>query len=98
MPIYGSGGFASYSEKKLQEQLSSWVARGIPRVKMKIGRDAQADVKRVAAARKAIGQEAQLFVDANGGYARKQALAQAHNFSEFGVNWFEEPVSSDDLE
>ena len=42
--------------------------------------------------------EVQLFVDANGAYTRKQALAQAEKFAELDVRWFEEPVSSDDLE
>jgi L-alanine-DL-glutamate epimerase-like enolase superfamily enzyme len=97
MPIYGSGGFTSYSNKKLQEQLGRWVAEGIPRVKMKVGRDARVDPARVAAARAAIGDETQLFVDANGAYSRKQALALANAFSELEVSWFEEPVSSDDL-
>jgi L-alanine-DL-glutamate epimerase-like enolase superfamily enzyme len=71
---------------------------GIPRVKMKIGRDALIDRQRVAVARKAIGKGVDLFVDANGGYSRKEALAQARAFEEFNVSWFEEPVSSDDLE
>ena len=97
VPIYGSGGFTSYSDPQLQKQLSGWVEQGIPRVKMKIGRDAQADIRRVRVARQAIGLDAELFVDANGAYSRKQALAQAENFAEFGVTWFEEPVSSDDL-
>jgi L-alanine-DL-glutamate epimerase-like enolase superfamily enzyme len=64
---------------------------------MKIGRDAAADLKRVRAGRQAIGPDTELFVDANGGYNRKQALAQAERFSELNVSWFEEPVSSDDL-
>lgn len=96
-PIYGSGGFTSYSDEKLAEQLSGWVKQGIPRVKMKIGRDAQRDIARVRVAREAIGDDAELFVDANGAYSRKQALRQAELFAEFGVRWFEEPVSSDDL-
>jgi L-alanine-DL-glutamate epimerase-like enolase superfamily enzyme len=97
VPIYGSGGFTSYSEKQLQTQLAGWVEQGIPRVKMKIGRDAQADLERVRAAREAIGPDTELFVDANGAYSRKQALAQAERFAELEVKWFEEPVSSDDL-
>jgi L-alanine-DL-glutamate epimerase-like enolase superfamily enzyme len=64
---------------------------------MKIGRDAKADVGRVAAARDAIGPGTELFVDANGAYSRKQALEQAQRFAGFNVSWFEEPVSSDDL-
>src|SRR4051794_26397997 len=97
-PVYGSGGFTSYSIDELRKQLGGWVADGIPRVKMKIGRDARADRERVAAARDAIGSDAELFVDANGAYSRKLALEQTEFFSAYGVRWFEEPVSSDDLE
>jgi L-alanine-DL-glutamate epimerase-like enolase superfamily enzyme len=98
MPIYGSGGFTSYSIERLREQLAGWAKQGISRVKMKIGRDAKIDLKRVSAAREAISDDVDLFVDANGAYSRKQALAQAEEFARFGVKWFEEPVSSDDLE
>jgi L-alanine-DL-glutamate epimerase-like enolase superfamily enzyme len=98
MPIYGSGGFTSYSIEQLQRQLGGWAKQKIPRVKMKIGRDADADIARVAAAREAIGDDADLFVDANGAYSHKLALCQAEKFSDFGVTWFEEPVSSDDLD
>ena len=97
-PVYGSGGFISYSDRQLAKQLSGWVEQGIPRVKMKIGRDEQRDIDRVRVARKAIGPEAELYVDANGAYRRKQALRMAHEFARFDVRWFEEPVSSDDLE
>jgi L-alanine-DL-glutamate epimerase-like enolase superfamily enzyme len=97
-PVYGSGGFTSYSIDELQRQLSGWAEDGIPRVKMKIGRDWRADRERVAAARAAIGDDVELFVDANGAYSRKLALWQAEEFAEHGVTWFEEPVSSDDLD
>ncbi|HZO74603.1 MAG TPA: enolase C-terminal domain-like protein [Ktedonobacteraceae bacterium] len=97
-PIYGSGGFTSYSRAQLQRQLGNWVASGIPRVKMKIGTHPNDDVARVFEAREAIGPDTELFVDANGAYSRKQALAMAERFAEAGVTWFEEPVSSDDLE
>jgi L-alanine-DL-glutamate epimerase-like enolase superfamily enzyme len=98
-PVYGSGGFTSYDNTRLEQQLGGWVAAGIPRVKMKIGTDPDADPGRVRTARKAIGDRAELFVDANGAYSRKQALALADRFvTEAHVTWFEEPVSSDDLE
>lgn len=95
--LYGSGGFTSYADSKLAEQLSGWVEQGIHNVKMKIGRDAHRDIERVAAARNAIGPDAGLYVDANGAYTAKQALSQAEIFAEMSVCWFEEPVSSDDL-
>ena len=99
VPIYGSGGFTAYSLSRLCEQLAGWVERGIPRVKMKVGSSPDDDPGRVRAAREAIGPGAQLFVDANGAYTRKQALELAERFrADADVSWFEEPVSSDDLE
>jgi L-alanine-DL-glutamate epimerase-like enolase superfamily enzyme len=99
VPVYGSGGFTAYSDAQLAEQLAGWVAQGIPRVKMKVGSDPVRDPERVRVARAAIGPETELFVDANGAYSVKQALALAGRFaSESDVSWFEEPVSSDDLQ
>ena len=97
-PVYGSGGFTAYDDAQLTAQLGGWVAEGIPRVKMKIGTHPDDDLRRVSVARKAIGDKTELFVDANGAYARKQALQFAYRFKDdYNVLWFEEPVSSDDL-
>jgi L-alanine-DL-glutamate epimerase-like enolase superfamily enzyme len=97
-PVYGSGGFTTYTDAQLEDQLSGWIEQGIPRVKMKIGSHPADDLRRVAVARRAIGEDAELFVDANGAFSRKQALGFAARFhSEQNVTWFEEPVSSDDL-
>jgi L-alanine-DL-glutamate epimerase-like enolase superfamily enzyme len=95
-PVYGSGGFTAYSEQQLCEQLAGWVNDGIPRVKMKIGRDPDADTVRVTAARAAIGEDAELFVDANGAYSAQQAIGLAQKFAEQRVTWFEEPVYRED--
>lgn len=97
-PVYGSGGFTAYNDEQLTAQLSGWVAAGIPGVKMKIGTHPEDDLRRVSVAREAIGDKTELFVDANGAYARKQALDFAYRFKDqYNVLWFEEPVSSDDL-
>jgi L-alanine-DL-glutamate epimerase-like enolase superfamily enzyme len=95
--IYGSGGFTSYSQQQLRDQLGGWAAEGLRHVKMKIGREPRTDIARVRQAREAIGDDVELFVDANGAYSRKQALAVGEQFAEFAVKWFEEPVTSDDL-
>jgi L-alanine-DL-glutamate epimerase-like enolase superfamily enzyme len=97
IPVYGSGGFPSYPDERLQEQFSNWSAQGIRRFKMKIGRSPK-DLARVKTAREAIGPDAELYVDANGAYDRKEALHWARQMAAFDVTWFEEPVSSDDLE
>jgi L-alanine-DL-glutamate epimerase-like enolase superfamily enzyme len=99
VPVYGSGGFTTYCEARLVEQLGGWAQEGMRMVKMKVGADPQADPARVRAARAAIGADTRLFVDANGAYGRKQALSLAERFAaESDVTWFEEPVSSDDLD
>ena len=97
--VYGSGGFTSYPLEVLRDQLAGWThEHGISQVKMKIGLGPAEDLARVAVAREAIGPEIALMVDANGAYDRKQALALAQGLAEYGVCWFEEPVSSEDLE
>ena len=103
VPVYGSGGFTSYDEPVARTQLEDWVSDlGIPRVKIKIGESwgsAEArDLARIAYARRVIGPDAELYVDANGGYTRKQAIRMGHAMASSGVTWFEEPVSSDDLD
>jgi L-alanine-DL-glutamate epimerase-like enolase superfamily enzyme len=97
VPVYGSGGFITYDLDRLTGQLAGWVAKGIPRVKMKVGQNAAQDITRIDAVRRAIGDGPEIFIDANGGYARKEALRVAEAAAVRGVTWFEEPVSSDDL-
>ena len=99
VPLYGSGGFTSYSDERLREQLGGWAEAGFARVKMKVGREPERDEHRVSVAREAIGDGVELMVDANGAYTRKQALGWAQRFAErFAVRWLEEPVSSEDRE
>ncbi|MFG2681150.1 enolase C-terminal domain-like protein [Streptomyces sp. NPDC048392] len=99
VPVYGSGGFTNYSLDRLTDQLAGWVGQGIPRVKLKTSREPEADARRLTAVRRAVGDEPELFTDANGALGRKEALYWAHRFhDEWDVRWFEEPVSSADLE
>ncbi|MBP0456851.1 enolase C-terminal domain-like protein [Streptomyces montanisoli] len=99
VPVYGSGGFTNYPLDRLAEQLSGWAGQGIGRVKLKTSRDPGQDPARLDAVRKAVGDDCELFTDANGALSAKDAVYWAHRFAEqWGVTWFEEPVSSDDLE
>jgi len=99
VPIYGSGGFCSYSLERLADQLGGWVADGIPRVKLKVSREPERDPERMDAVRATIGDEPELYVDSNGALGRKQALYWLDRFAAgWGVSWHEEPVSSADLE
>jgi L-alanine-DL-glutamate epimerase-like enolase superfamily enzyme len=98
-PIYGSGGFCSYSDERLRDQMRGYVEQGITRVKIKVGRDRAHDRHRAAVVRDAIGDAVEFYVDANGAFARQDALYWADVYAEeFGVSYFEEPVSSEDTE
>jgi L-alanine-DL-glutamate epimerase-like enolase superfamily enzyme len=105
VPVYGSGGFTTYGDEQLREQLTGWAAgQHIPRVKIKIGEswggDPARDLARMRQAREIVGDQVELYVDANGGYGRKQAIRVMNAATADGldVRWFEEPVSSDDLD
>jgi L-alanine-DL-glutamate epimerase-like enolase superfamily enzyme len=97
IPLYGSGGFTTYSDRHLSDQLGGWAESGFASVKMKIGSHPDKDLARVETARKAIGDSCNLFVDANGAYGVAQSIKLAESFIAHGVQWFEEPVSSDNL-
>ncbi|MFE7939721.1 enolase C-terminal domain-like protein [Streptomyces griseoincarnatus] len=99
--VYGSGGLTPYDDTQLERQLRGWTEQGVDRVKIKIGeswgREESRDLHRTRLARKVVGDAADLYVDANGGYTRKQAVRMAGAMADSGVTWLEEPVSSDDL-
>jgi len=103
VPVYGSGGFTTYSDTRLAEQLGGWVhEQRIPRVKIKIGESwgsaVERDLARLGQAREAIGADVELYADANGAYTRKQAIRVARAAADLDISWLEEPVSSDDLD
>jgi L-alanine-DL-glutamate epimerase-like enolase superfamily enzyme len=103
VPVYGSGGFTTYDDARLEGQLRAWAEdRSIPRVKIKIaegwGTAEERDLARVELARASVGPDVELYVDANGGYTVQQAIRLGRRFAaEQDVRWFEEPCSSDDL-
>ena len=98
IPVYGSGGFTSYSDDQLTKQFNGWAQQGFTMMKMKVGSDPARDPHRVSIARHAIGDGSKLFVDSNGAYTVAQAIRLAKVFGEeAAVAWFEEPVSSDNL-
>jgi L-alanine-DL-glutamate epimerase-like enolase superfamily enzyme len=102
VPVYGSGGFTTYDDDTTRRQLEHWTQDlQIPRVKIKIGESwgsrVDRDLARIRLARQVVGDDVELYVDANGGYTRGQAVRVAHAFAEYDVRWYEEPVSSDDL-
>ena len=103
VPVYGSGGFVSLDDEQLSAQLRHWTDEvGVRAIKIKVGeRWGQApkrDLARTRRARAVVGDDVELFVDANGGYSIGQARRLGAVYDDLGVTWFEEPVSSDDLD
>lgn len=96
VPLYASGGFTNYTLPRLQRQLETWSTDGFRAVKMKIGADPSAALARVRLARSVVGSDIELMVDANGAYSVGQAASIKARLAEYGVTWFEEPVSSND--
>ncbi len=97
VPAYGSGGFTTYSHKEMSAQIEGWHEAGMRSMKIKVTGDPDSERSRIAAARRAAGDDVDLMIDANGACSRKEALAMASIAAELAVVWFEEPVSSDDL-
>jgi L-alanine-DL-glutamate epimerase-like enolase superfamily enzyme len=98
VPVYASGGFTSSDFDALGREVESYVAAGHRRIKIKIGREPATDADRVHVLARAAGPGIELMADANGAYSRKQALVMAEELARYGIVYFEEPVSSDDLE
>ena len=102
VPVYGSGGWTNMSQDELLAEMSGYVEQGIGHVKMKVGKDfgrsEREDLQRLAAVRRAVGDDVAVYVDANNGYYAKQAIYMAKEFEQFQVGWFEEPVLADDVQ
>ncbi len=102
VPVYGSGGFTNLDHDSLREQIDQWQAAGCTAMKIKIGQDwgsdTDRDLARIDDLRRLAGDEVDLMVDANGAYTPAQARRMGCHLDALGVTWFEEPVSSDDID
>lgn len=102
VPVYGSGGWTSYSQDELVSEQAGYVDRGFSSTKMKVGMDAgtnvSVDMERLHAVRDAIGSDIELLIDANNGYTAKQAISLISQFESYQVAWLEEPVPADDID
>lgn len=93
------GGWLNFEPSRLIDEMQQLLAQGYVGVKMKIGSpDPRTDIARVAAVRKALGDDVQLMIDVNQKWDRTTALAWAPRFEEFEVGWLEEPLDPDDVE
>ncbi len=102
VPVYGSGGFTTTDDDDLRREVEHWAAMGCTAIKIKVGESwgaaVERDLARIATVRTVAGDGVSLMADANGAYRRGQARRVGAALDELGVVWFEEPVSSDDVE
>jgi L-alanine-DL-glutamate epimerase-like enolase superfamily enzyme len=99
VPVYGSGGWISYSDEELAAEVKQYVAREFAGVKIKIGSShLERDVERIREVRCLIGPDRKLMVDANQGLTLERALRLVRRVEEFHLDWLEEPFPRNDLE
>ena len=101
VPVYASGGWTSYDDDQLVDEMKGMVARGFETIKFKVGvengRNLRRDVTRVRKVREAVGPDISLLVDANNGFDAASAIQLANRIREFDIMLFEEPVFADDI-
>lgn len=98
VPVYGSGGFMSYSIDELVKEAEGFRAQGIRHYKMKIGHpNGMKDVERVAALRKALGDDMAIMVDVNQRWDVPTNIRIANRIAQYDIHWYEEPVLADNI-
>jgi L-alanine-DL-glutamate epimerase-like enolase superfamily enzyme len=98
IPAYGSGVDLPRPLDALLKQTEGFLARGLPGVKVKIGkRDPAEDEARVRAVRRLIGDKVDLMLDANMAWSADEALERGRRLEQFNLHWYEEPTIPEDV-
>jgi L-alanine-DL-glutamate epimerase-like enolase superfamily enzyme len=99
VPLYGSGGWTSYTLEELIDEVTRYRARGFTAVKIKVGStEMERDVERLRKVREAVGPHVQIMMDANQGLDLPGALQLARAAADIGIHWFEEPLVHTDFD
>lgn len=98
VPLYGSGGWLSYSLDELLDEVKRYTNRGFRAVKVKVGSpDLQTDIERLRRVRETVGPDVNVMMDANQGMSVASALSLANAVRDVRISWFEEPISNTDF-
>jgi L-alanine-DL-glutamate epimerase-like enolase superfamily enzyme len=98
VPLYGSGGWLSYSIPELLDEVTHYVKRGFRAVKIKVGSpELQNDIERLTRVREAVGPHVQIMMDANQGMNLATASQLAAAVRDLKITWFEEPLPNTDF-
>lgn len=94
IPIYGSGGWISYTIDELKDEVTDYVNRGFKAVKIKVGKpDWKEDLERLRLVRESVGKNVEIMMDANQGMSLPNAMSLSRAAREIGITWFEEPIN-----
>lgn len=98
VPVYGSGGWLSYSDEELLDEVVGYKKRGFTAVKVKVGsKNIERDIERLHKVREAVGSGVKIMMDANQGMSVPDAIKLSTLASSVGIHWFEEPVRNNDF-
>src|SRR5690606_32756308 len=98
IPVYGSGGWLSYTDEELIEEVSRYKHRGFLAVKIKVGSPVEGrDLHRLRIVREAIGDDIKIMMDANQGMDLSSALNLSNSVATLNIHWFEEPIHHTDF-
>jgi L-alanine-DL-glutamate epimerase-like enolase superfamily enzyme len=99
IPVYGSGGWISYTDQELINEVTDYKKRGFQAVKIKVGMpDMNRDIERLTKVREAVGNDLKIMMDANQGMDVPSAIKLANSVENLNIHWFEEPVSNTDFD
>ena len=99
VPLYGSGGWISYSLDELLGEVGAYVRRGFRAVKIKVGSpELERDVERLSRVRETVGPSVNIMMDANQGMTMANALRLANLVRHLAITWFEEPIVNTDFD
>lgn len=90
-------GWLGYSDRKLKRLAKEAVAEGFQQIKLKVGANLEDDIRRVRAARAAVGPDIKIAVDANQRWDVQEAIDWMAHLAPYDIAWIEEPTSPDDI-
>jgi L-alanine-DL-glutamate epimerase-like enolase superfamily enzyme len=100
-PVYASdAGWLWMSPEEIVTAARTFLELGMMGIKVQVGgSNPETDADRLTRVREALGEDIWLGVDANQRYDYSTALSMGHFFEEeIGVDWFEEPISCEDID
>jgi L-fuconate dehydratase len=92
-----SPGWIGYSDEKARRLVHEAVTAGWTHVKMKVGPDLEANLRRADLMRSELGPQRKLMMDANQCWDVGEAIFQMNSLGRFDPWWIEEPTSPDDV-